>query len=308
MPIIIGYIVITSIFVYINKDEKIVNDIGYLKIQMVLLGFLLYYLSYNFNSFENYLSCALNYTFKHIGIILIYSLFLFYISIGKVLGINYKKVKETNFESFQRYNGNNINSTFPVDNETKNDSSMKDSLKESVVTTLEEELINDIKKKLNIYNKLYKRNNSSFEIDNFSSVSINNYNTKSRKSEKPNSFYDNDYNSINSKIVKIYNCYVEYLIIFIIFIIIWVTMILINFKSEDKYIQQYDGKWRYNCPLSNANSIMDMIEFFLLIYLILKSKNLWNYIFIFKFLKRIIYSLLIWVTLGPIVNVSLYID
>ncbi|ORX76880.1 hypothetical protein BCR32DRAFT_270994 [Anaeromyces robustus] len=90
-----------GIFIYINKDKPIVNDSGYIKIELLIFGICLYYIGLNFNIFTNYCQCLFSVMLKHFGIILIYTIFFIYVITGSELGIDYNKhiLTETNSHS-----------------------------------------------------------------------------------------------------------------------------------------------------------------------------------------------------------------
>lgn len=242
--------------------------------------------------------------FKHSGIILIYIVFSFFITIGYELGINYKQIKENNQNSFEYTDKSDATSTM---SNTKFDI-IRSNKCNSYIITLEENIIIDIKKKLNLFIKTYKNDKNSFEIEyeNINSIINNNYNKMSTSFLQHSNFYSDDIDFINKKIKTIYNYYVKYFFIYIIFMIILILVSLIYIKQKKDDVQEYNGKWRYTCSLTKMNLVMNSLEFFLLLYLLLKSLRMWNYIFIFKFYKNIGYSLFIWITLGPLINVILH--
>lgn len=162
-------------------------------------------------------------------------------------------------------------------------------------------------------------NNTDFNTDNMNgcknlnknSNSTHSSNNKLSKSLTVSTFSlftdDKKLNSMNTKIEYIHLVHIESVLIYILTYIIMIIVVLLYIPKsnsiENNYIQEFDGKWRYKCSLEYINSIMNAVELTLIIYLLLKVFKTWNYICVFKCLKYIGLSSLIWVTLGPLVNV-----
>lgn len=73
-------------FIIYNRKQKIIKDTGYFKILLITIGYIIYLLSINYNTYMDYNRCA-NYIFiKHLGISLITIICYIYISYGFLLG------------------------------------------------------------------------------------------------------------------------------------------------------------------------------------------------------------------------------
>eukprot|EP00833_Pecoramyces_ruminatium_P000462 jgi/Orpsp1_1/1174494/evm.model.c7180000050324.1 len=167
-------------------------------------------------------------------------------------------------------------------------------------------------------------NNTDFNTDNMNgcknlnknSNSTHSSNNKLSKSLTVSTFSlftdDKKLNSMNTKIEYIHLVHIESVLIYILTYIIMIIVVLLYIPKsnsiENNYIQEFDGKWRYKCSLEYINSIMNAVELTLIIYLLLKVFKTWNYICVFKCLKYIGLSSLIWVTLGPLLisKISIY--
>ncbi|OUM60768.1 hypothetical protein PIROE2DRAFT_13406 [Piromyces sp. E2] len=108
---------------------------------------------------------------------------------------------------------------------------------------------------------------------------------------------------LNKIIVYIHSFLVEVICIYVIILIILVSVTVGYHFKEGKTIQEEDKKWRYDCPLIKFDLILNLIEFFLLIYLNIGVIKVWNFIFVFRCVKYIRYSTIVWITIGPLANV-----
>lgn len=273
-------IFITSIIIIyfsINKQKKIIDDIGYVKCQLLLIGVLCFFISINFSIFKNYVSCAINFFLKHCGILLIIIIYFLFISTGNKLGISHEKIEKINLNIFQYQSENSID--------------------------------NDISKENNIYPQLNINIEKELNINN--SMNITNNNTKNKKSYSDNNI--NTKENINDTTIKILNkgiFYIHSIHIEIIFIYIFVVFTLIFMiyyysKQKNKFIQEYNKKWRYQCPLIKLDLAMCVIELLFINYILYLVIKIWNYTFIFKCIKYIGYSIIIWVIIGPLFNVRI---
>ncbi|ORX76881.1 hypothetical protein BCR32DRAFT_270995 [Anaeromyces robustus] len=118
--------------------------------------------------------------------------------------------------------------------------------------------------------------------------------------------HDNEIDVINKRIKNILSSYIESIIILIIAYVIIVMDILLNFSKKKEVTQELSGKWHYECPLIRINLILSSIEFIFILYLLVLVMKTWNYIYIFKHIKYIGYSLFVWITIGPVINLISY--
>ncbi|ORX55894.1 hypothetical protein BCR36DRAFT_281182 [Piromyces finnis] len=258
---------------------------------------LLYFTSLNFNSFSNYQDCSIKVIFKHSGVILMYLILNIYISTGDVLGIDYEQIKKDNIHLSE--------SQFSEKHQKYSDLSKSLASKfEKYEMTLEEKILYRIERELKIFNdisrKIFNSNSgiSSYSNDSFSSS------TSNLATELYNTYTD----ILNKKTVTLYTLNIEFILIYIVILsFILITLIMKNNSKYggDNFIQDKNGKWVYECPLYKLNFVMNIIEFFYVIYTLVKVKKVRNYVFIFKSLKNIGYSIIILVTLGPLSNVNI---
>lgn len=284
-------ILLLYIYIVIHKNEKIITDSGYIRFKFILIGMLSYFFSLYFNIFSSYSSCSLNLFFKHCGILLIYSMFLTYISAGYRLGMDNKKLERLNLSMFQ--SDKSLNSSHDNENTKINNNEIK---KENYVsTTINDQVVFNIKKELNSFNK------NTDNIDNINKLSKNGSKLSVKNNKKENDTVI--MKKLNKSISYIHSLYIEIIILYIITVIIIIFSIIIFSNTTKKYIQEFDGKWRYQCSLYRFDIILNLIELLLVFYLLVLSIKIWNYTFIFKCTKFIGYSNIIWMVLGPLANV-----
>ncbi|OUM68103.1 hypothetical protein PIROE2DRAFT_4238 [Piromyces sp. E2] len=189
---------------------RIIQDLGYLKIQLILIGLLLYYTSINFNIFSNYLNCSLNFIFKHFGIFIIITVAYLYVTVGYELGLNYDQLIKLN--GIEIDNKHQVTTLSYVD-EKKNDKNIS-------YVTVEEQLLFNIEKRLCLFNKVYC-NNSKSNNNNVNNY-IHNYNYNNNNEcivideifskyslQLYNNYDDKDINVINSRIMNTYSLYID---------------------------------------------------------------------------------------------------
>jgi len=272
IPIII---IITSIIIYIinNRKENIIRDTGCIKCILLLIGFLLYFIGLNFNSFSSYSQSALYFLFKHCGQILIYMISLIYILTGCELGTD--KDEMDKIDIMEKYEITTIE-----------DCSEKNKPKKHL--SLNIDLLKKIEKQLNPGNDI-TQNSSKLTLINSDSMN------------------KMDMLELNKSVNYVHSLCVEFTGIYIMIFCVFITFIIYYGKEKTEYIQQYDGKWRYKSPLESINMIANLSQLILIIYLVIKVIKVWNFIYIFSCLKYIGYSSIIWITMGSLVNVLKYI-
>lgn len=241
-------------------------DIGLVKCQFFLLGIILYFLSVNFNKFVNYEQCALNLVLKHSGVLLTYIVSLLYMSSAYKIGMYYRETERLNY-SFFKSGTSSLNYDENIDSKG---SLMKSSEKRS----------NPSMNNLGNVNTFLKKSNPSIKSD------------ENREKEK-----------FNKNLVYIHSLHVELTAIYIFAIIALIILSFFSYEKNKEYIHEYDGKWRYKCPLEKYDMVASVVEFMSLIYLIVLVIKVWNYTYIFKCIKYIGYSAILWISIGPLVNV-----
>jgi len=292
LPIII-LIITLMIFFSINNKKQIIVDTGYYKCQLFLFSLLLYFISLNFDKFSNYGNCALNFVLRHSGILLTYVISLIYVSSGFKIGMNYKKTERLNLPIFKYDSNNNI----------KIYEGSNDQIKPSV--TCNREALLNIERELNKMDNVF--NNSS----NSNNGSKNNSNSYLKQSNTSiNSSYDEkkEKNILNKSLAYIQSLIIELTFFYILTVIFLIMLSIFSYKNNKEYIHEYNGKWRYQCPLENYDMVADLIEFILLLYLMLLVVKIWNYTYIFKCTRFIGYFTILWVSIGPLINILSYIS
>jgi len=254
------------IFFGINHNKQIIVDTGGIKCQLFLFGELLYFLSLNFNRFLNYNNCALNFFLKHSGILLFYIISLLYVSSGLYFGLDFKKLERLNLAMFQS------------------------KTKSFVSTTSSKEILVNIEKELNNLGNL---NN---EID------------SSNSNLKSSSTFDENEEKIklNKSLAFVHSFYIELSFVYIFSVIIISIIAFFSSIHEEMnrtFITEYNGKWRYLCPLEQYDLLIDIIELLMVFCMIIVVLKIWNYTYIFKCIKYMRYSAIVWITLGPLANV-----
>jgi len=106
--LIIILVIIDSIFIIINKKQKIIKDCGINKMLLFNLGIILFFIGELYHSYNNYIDCAINFALKHVGITIVLAIFYVYISLGYELGITNVIVERD--EKFNIVNSTSIGS------------------------------------------------------------------------------------------------------------------------------------------------------------------------------------------------------
>ncbi|ORY72859.1 hypothetical protein LY90DRAFT_636981, partial [Neocallimastix californiae] len=261
-----------------NLNKRIIEDTGFIKCELVLFGLLLSLISLNFNPFENYNSCALEFIFKHSGIILIYIIFTLYTQAASKLGLN-----------LQNYNGT---STLQLSEPYKENSFIQSSKNYGNL-----EIISSSNR-----NVKFDGNTSKMQVNTINSQNIANKNDSMsiNKSEM-------DSKKLYKNISFIHSLTLELCIAYIILSIALIIIILILKRKDIIYVQQYNYTWSYECPLRSLNLGIFSFESLLILFLVINSKNILNYTYIFKCTRYIIYAGMIWITFGPLIDLISYL-
>jgi len=266
-------ILLMLLFINIYKKEQIIENTGLIKNSLLLLGCLLIFISFNFNTFSNYVSCSINFILKHSGFYLIYIICLLYITSCYRLGINNNNIENSYLNILQL-----------DDNKKKkaleNNNNDNGSFSKTILLNIEKELNN------------YGSNNSIIKSSN--------------KNERNNKKNENNVEILNKNVLYLHTLHIRMFEYYIVLIIILSVLVIFKNTNEDKYIQEYGNKWYYYCPLVQFDIVINVIELLSLFYLILLNTKIWNYIFIFKRIKYIGYTLVLWITLGPLINVFFF--
>jgi len=265
-------IVIYIIFIITFRNQGIIKDTGFFKILFLSFGILLYFISNFLITYTNYLGCLLNYIFKHMGISLILYTFYFYISQSYIVDIK----KRYQYKLNKNIGENNIflSSSFIED--------VSIPIKSKIENENENE--NDENRKESL--------NSKFSNESNESIDIPDKNASIKKNYKQNSL---------KEIIE--NISIYYFILFIM-------IIIYHFNNTNRMKLVFSGKnyWLYKCNMENLDLILNLFDLIILIIIILKGKDVFFCDCFFSILKYIIYSSLICIAIGPIINVSININ
>jgi len=177
----------------------------------------------------------------------------------------------------------------------------------------------------NIYSSSFSENTAkiNFEYTNITEIkkentkhlSIEEIITKTESSDGNKKFYESNHyldmtKTFNKKIKEVNNLYLQSIILFLFNIICMIVFAItyINKQSENSLtLNEKYGKWSYKCELQNIDLIYDILEFFLFIVIYIKCNQLNIYHGIFRYTKYILHSMQLGLTIGPIVNVNIYL-
>jgi len=134
--------------------------------------------------------------------------------------------------------------------------------------------------------------NSKFSNESNESIDIPDKNASIKKNYKQNSL---------KEIIE--NISIYYFILFIM-------IIIYHFNNTNRMKLVFSGKnyWLYKCNMENLDLILNLFDLIILIIIILKGKDVFFCDCFFSILKYIIYSSLICIAIGPIINVSININ
>jgi len=301
-------ILLTMIFITIYRKQNIIADVGYIKIKLLLIGLLIYSFHFYFNSFHGYGQCALKYYMKNTGNFLIYLVFLIYLFTSQRLGLNHNDMDRLKLNAFQSNEKSNVKYTECINNsqngmyvkniniENNNSNNYLNNNKNSKIESFSETIMNSIENALNNYNKNDDNEEKTLENKTTSRFSIN--------TKKATNF--DILKQLNKNVSSVHSFYTEVIYLFIIINIINIMLIALYARKTDKYLQvEYNNYWRYECPLNHIDVIANLITFTCIIYLLVIILKIWNYVYIFKFVRYISYSTFLWIVLGPITNVNI---
>jgi len=285
-------LVLLIMFITLKKRVHIIEDTGIVKTGLALLGLLLIFISHQFNVFKDYTNCGLNIIFKHCGAFLVFVIFLIYINMAFEIGLVY--------EDLNTGISTSIFATSTCNEEENREIKSEDSdSKKGSICNFE-------------INKEFKRSLSSINSRN-SSTSIASSGSKNAEiklsmlnANRDDTTKNDDRTELldlNKIIAYIHSFILEFIMVYLVFVVVYLSVVVAYSFKKKESIQENNGKWRYDCPLIKMDLISNLIEFFLLIYLTVRTIRIWNFIFVFKCVKFIGYSVIVWITTGPLLNV-----
>lgn len=251
------------------REQKIINDIGILKILLFTTGILLYFISNFFITYSTYIECSLNFFFKHIGTSMI--LFTFYIYIT-------------------------INSELGVDNNKSNNKKFLFESCESMLSNLNDENDDDIGKCNNILYKMSIKNNDKTKN-----------NTIIQKLHIE--FMENDEAISKIKTTRsIYKRILFFYFLYQLFVVILIFDVKYdNKKTPIEFIHDKNEDFTHRCILENTDLLFYSLDLFIYMVIIVKEKKIENYRLTFTYIKYIEYSSFIGIAFGPSMNITLYL-
>jgi len=269
--IIVFFLVSNIIFIIINIKKEIIDDIGCKKLILLTFGLILYYLSHLFSAYTNYTECALNISFKHLGLSL--TVIICYLMII----INYELGKTNN-------SGNrNITVEDEPHNEPGDDEDLQNNTLNNTKTVHSINIKNSFIKVKGKGKEMSIKNDPLFEIN----------------------------EGILKKMKSIKSLHVESIFVYFLFVMgivvstIHYHMVDKNNQKMNKNITQNNkGEWYYKCKLETLDLICSLIEFVILLIIFIRSQKLLNYNQVFKYTIYISIAVKIEIFLGPILNVS----
>lgn len=287
------------LFFIIYRKRKIIKDTSYNKTILVLLGTLLYFIGLNFNRFSDYTNCSINFIFKHCGIILLFLILFVFIATNIELGLDVtiqNAIKMRQFKYISSINSNKIgkdtnsgNNIVIKSNESSLDSNTKIKNKTNTNSNSNDESF------MNSIDVLEKKMRESLASGGNKPTSVD--------EEK-----ESNYKAIvrlNKNIAVVHSLNFEFIFLYIFICILFaVVVIIFKVKDNNEYLQDFDKRWRYECPLNKFNMAINLIEFLLIIYLVTMNSKIWNYTLVFKYTRNISYMSVIWMALGPFINVK----
>lgn len=295
-------IAINITFLLLNREKGIINNTGMSNHIFISLGLIFFFISIYFNISENYFSYSMYLFFKHCGIVLIIFIDMIFIYSGCELGIENMEDKKLNLISNDQGFDNSEDSESNYQNNTKNFSSgslfNKATTKSMIMGVKSLNIVKDVEIKLNIQNS-----NSADGI------------TTEKKTEKDLTFLSkknkkkDPVRELNNNIKNVHSICTELFSVYLFFIFFCILIIIYNFFKGDKdlYIQDNSNIWKYSCSLEKFEQIFSIIELSFLLYLLMKIKTLINMKFIFKCSISISYSIIIWIFIGPSIDVIFFI-
>jgi len=116
-------------------------------------------------------------------------------------------------------------------------------------------------------------------------------------------------NIVIKNIRNTHSLLIEITVFYLVFVVFTCLIVFFNYISNNDnkiiIVQSENGEWYYKCNMETVNFIYDIYEAILAIIIIVKGRNIISYNCIFKNVKFMIYSIIIGIVFGPIINVSL---
>ncbi|ORX64425.1 hypothetical protein BCR32DRAFT_273116 [Anaeromyces robustus] len=275
------------VFITAKRKHGIINDIGYLKIFTFSAGILIFFISILYSTYTSFLECSLNFSFKHTGLSLIILIFLKISYINLELSTK-KTNKENNYYYFNSPDLKDEEEDLEITTQYNNDLILETTDDKKPYKSY----LNSVRVKGNLIK--YSENVNNNRISNQSSHTGEINENVLKKIEKTNKF---------SRIVSFCFTFHILTIITMAFVKLYINM---KDGSMDKFLQDDNKIWFYNCNLQHADLVYSMVEMFFFIIILLNGNKLAVRNNRFKCIRYITLSVLISIFLGPIINVFSY--
>ncbi|ORX53798.1 hypothetical protein BCR36DRAFT_253704, partial [Piromyces finnis] len=312
-------LVLYMLFIVFNRKKNIIKDTGLLKNLFIPFGLFLVFTSMIFYIYNSYLGCFINFLLKHVGITLSLVFINIYVTLGRELGITNIIINEG-----EKYD---IINTNPLVEEKCNENT-ESSSQSNTIEIIEAKINFD-----NEHNRVSRYNNRNCEKlimeyeTNYYKIlilyklmnSLLNPNQNDDQRDNMDSFINKNIigekiqlkNVINIIIKNIRNTHstlLNHIILFPMFIILTIYIIISKFIYYEKtyslnIVQNESGEWYYKCTLETMDFIYNIFEMMYIIFIIIKGKNIIYNNCIFRCIKNIMHSMIIWIVFGPLINI-----
>lgn len=135
-----------------------------------------------------------------------------------------------------------------------------------------------------------------------------------RKDSTHSKFYDDSVMKSELRAKKLYfnmernyNNYLKSFIIYPCFILLLILIVIFNGIKNNSItlVQNENHNWHYKSPLENYDLTLNILEIFVFSLMLIKLKLILKYECIFNIIKSIYIALILIMTLGPFINVSI---
>jgi len=314
------------IFIIANRNKSIIKDTGIYSSIIISLGVISVFIGLFENLKFTNSGCYMQFFFRNYGFFIIISQFLYKIEKSLQYGVNPEKLTHRSkifiilsrskklLEHLMKVSTNEISGIYNIDN--KKPSTSETLLKSSVMNAFNNEknqLTSDTSSDINechiSFLNNYLKSDMSMELSSIDNIPINSQFLNIKKYVKRT--YSNDYSRYFNRVCSIF--YLNILVLLVLFIFFYLYYVLMNddqgnnnkwmgFKLIDN-----DNGWTNYCIEGNTVQFLYFVEGLILLLLLLKLRNIFNYALVFLETCNILIIILIWIFLGPLINVYDYI-
>jgi len=270
VPISIFIIVVFIIFILIYHNVSIVEDTGTIKLLLLSIGLIIYFISNLFLTYTTYTECSFNFLLKHSGLMLTLCIFYLMTKINLELGINPRRYLSSNCHINENYDA------VSKDNMEINASYIK-SVKSDIGSS---------------QNKSSKVRSSIHKFIKTKTISQNNKECEVNE-------------SILKKVKNVISLHFQMLIIYISSLTIIIFLILKNITNKEKLVfkQSISGEFFHKCELEKCDLALNMFELIIFFLLLVHCNHLLSFYEIFKYTKYLYLAVKVGIVFGPLINV-----